>query len=126
VVGVVTAGGSLALAELIDGHGAALVGDFQAHYGLRLADIVYVWPPREVLALVEGLPDDGLLAAHQQGGDEHWREFLGWGSERHMFANLYDLTVRAAGEKKFSHPRPAVKKPDEGVPLMNLFRSKKT
>lgn len=118
-------GGSLALVELIEEHGSALVADFAHHYnGLRLANVVLEWSPREVLALVEGLPDDGLLAAHRQGGDQ-WREFLGWGADRHMFALWLDMYAQAhteKGKKAWTYPRPSSKpQPSQGVPFMQMF-----
>lgn len=116
-------GGSAALAELIDEHGSALVADFAAHYGLRLATVLFEWSPREVLALVEGLPDDGMFAAHHQGGDA-WRDYLGWGRDRHMRADQWDLGAAhaMAGSKKKppTYPRPAEKKKSQGTPLFAM------
>lgn len=82
------------------------------------------WSPREVLALVEGLPDTGLFAARLAGG-EQWREYIGWGKERHMAADVWDLLVAIntpKGKKPSKYPRPEAKKrPPEGVPLMQMF-----
>jgi hypothetical protein len=120
-------GGSLALAELIDEHGSAVAADFQAHYGLRLSDVLFEQSPREVLALVEGLVayEDSLYVAHDLGGDR-WPEFLGWGKTRHMLADhwdaMYAIAVGAAGSKKKppTYPRPNVKKPSAGTPLFAM------
>jgi hypothetical protein len=103
VDGFGSAGGSLALAELIDEHGSALVADFQAHYGLRLADVLFEWSPREVFALVEGYRTTAC-SPHHQGGDD-WREFLGWGKDRHMAADQWDLGAAHAmsGEEEAAH-----------------------
>ena len=122
-----TGGGSLALAELIDEHGPALVADFLSEYGVRLTDVLFDWSPREVLALVEGLPESGRFQAHLAGG-EKWREFVGWGQDRHLQANIWDLLVAInteKGKKVVKYPRPATKKPQEGVPLMSLFPRRK-
>lgn len=120
-------GGSLALAELIDEHGGVLVADFADHYGLRLADVLLEWSPSELLALVEGLPDGCRFHAHVAGGDK-WREFVGWGKDRHMFADWVDVFVKFNTDPKkraWSYPRPAVKAAaSSGVPLMSMFPSR--
>lgn len=123
-------GGSLILAELIDEHGAAIYSDFQAEYGLNLTDVLFCRSPRELLALVEDLQyRDGAFAASLLGG----AEFRGWGVDRHMLANLWDLTAvangveRGGGSKKPpTHPRPGEKKKSQGTPLTALFPSKTT
>jgi hypothetical protein len=121
-----TGGGSLALAELIDKHGTALVADFLSEYGVRLVDVVFEWPAREVLALVEGLPDNKVFAAYLAGGAK-WREFHGWGKDRHVAADRWDAAVSlafsTAGSKKKppTYPRPNVKKPaSSGTPLFAM------
>ena len=127
MVGVVPSGGSLALGELIDEHGSALAADFLSEYGVRLADVLFDWSPREVLALVEGLPGASRFQAHLAGG-EKWREFWGWDADRHLQANIWDLLVQintANGKKVVKYPRPAAKKASEGVPLMSLFPRRK-
>lgn len=119
-----TGGGSLYLGELIDEHGFALAADFLTEYGIRLADVLFVWSPREVLALVEVLPPAGRFQAHLAGG-EKWREWWGWGTDRHMLADLFNLHVQInteKGKKAFTYPRPAADKADEGVvPLMAMI-----
>jgi hypothetical protein len=120
-------GGSLALAELIDKHGAALVADFLSEYGVRLVDVVFEWPAREVLALVEGLPDNKMYAAYVRGGSK-WYEFRGWGKDRHMAADAWDLHVQIntqQGKKVVTYPRPGVKKSSEGTPFMSLVPRRK-
>lgn len=87
------AGGSGALAELIDEHGAALYCDFQSYYHLDLVEVVRERPARFVLALVEGLPDNENYAASVQGGPE----FRGWGVDRHLRANHIDVAAVAGG-----------------------------
>jgi hypothetical protein len=55
--------------------------------------------PYFVLLLVQRLPDDSLTAALRQGG----HQYLGWGTERYLQANLYDalnLNTRATGNWK--------------------------
>lgn len=120
-------GGSLTLAELIDEHGAALVSDFQSFYGLRLAEVVDVWSPREVLALVEGLPDDGMFAARLAGG-EKWREFIGWGKRQHQFADLWDViaanVMKGSKKKPPTYPRPNTSEPEE-MTMRDFLRTAK-
>lgn len=122
-----TSGGSLTLAELIDEHGPALFADLLSEYGVRLTDVLFDWSPREVFALVEGLPTSGRFQAHLAGGDR-WHEFWGWDADRHLQANIWDLLVAInteKGKKKATYPRPSVKKPQEGVPLMSMFPRRK-
>ena len=120
------AGGSLHLVELIDEHGPWLAGDLLSEFGIRLADILFDWSPREVLALVEVLPESGRFQAHLAGGDQ-WRDWHGWGVDRHLWANLYDLLSAAhtSKGKPTTYPRPAAKKATEGVPLMSMFPRRK-
>jgi hypothetical protein len=52
--------------------------------------------PAFVLLLVQRLPDDSYTHALARGGREHF----GWGTDRHMFADLYDAlnaNTRATG-----------------------------
>lgn len=115
-------GGSLALGELVDEHGPALVADFLSEYGIRLADILFVWSPREVLALVEGLPASGRFQAHLVGGDK-WHEFWGWDADRHLQANLWDLHVAVntpKGKKAEKYPRPTANKQAQGIPFLAM------
>lgn len=119
-------GGSVTLAELIDEHGGALVADFADHYGLRLAAVLFKWSPREVLALVEGLPDGCRFHAHVAGGAD-WRDFVGWDKGRHMFADWVDVYVQAhTPEKKkpWTYPRPGAKPVSAGTPLLSMFPSR--
>lgn len=136
MAGVDGAGGSLALAELIDGHGGELAHDFQAHYGLDLFEIVRDlcsgdarWRPGFALALIEQLPDDSAFAAAQMGGRDH----RGWGTDRHLQVLLFDalqmntfVTARAGGGKKAKQPppfpRPGVRSKSQGVPITALLR----
>jgi hypothetical protein len=118
-----TGGGSLALAELIDEHGDALLADFLEHYGVHLPDVLFEWPPRLLLSLaVEGLPFGCRLFAHMEGGSEGWRELHGWDKDRAMFADYYDLFAAAQSwkGKPPTYPRPGVKRPAQGTPLFAM------
>ena len=114
-------GGSLALGELIDKHGTALVSDFRRYHGVWLWDAIDEVPPRILLALVEGLPDTSAYAASTQGG----REYQGWGVDRHMAANLWDLLAAVNTDPKKrppQHPRPNKRKPT-GPTMRDLVRA---
>ena len=78
-------------------------------------------PPRILLGLVEDLPDEGALAAAVQGG----REFQGWGVDRHILANVWDLIAAANTDPKKKppqHPRPNKRKP-AGPSMRDLARA---
>lgn len=110
---------------MVDEHGPWLAADFLSEYGLRLADVLFEWSPREVLALVEVLPPEARLWAHMAGGDE-WRQHLGWGKDRHMAADWIDVYVEAhttQGKKAWKYPRPGAKQaqPQQGTPLMAMM-----
>ncbi|MCP3801856.1 hypothetical protein NLX83_21555 [Allokutzneria sp. A3M-2-11 16] len=102
------AGGSLALAALIDSHGGELIADFQAHYRLDLSDVLRPdsgLTPRRTLLLAEHLPSGSATVAALLGGPEH-RE---WSTLAHLLAALVDATQagnwqRGGGNGK--RPRP--------------------
>ena len=88
--------------------------------------------PALVLALVEGLPDDSWYYAALQGGDE----FLGWGRDRYMVADLFDALMFVArssgnlGKRKLpEYPRPKKMRPKKGkrsvADLYQLFTRKR-
>lgn len=62
-------------------------------------------PPKLVLPLIEGLPDNSMTHAMKNGG----LGFMGWGSERQMIAALYDavrdLTLVSGNWKKNKVPK---------------------
>lgn len=103
-------GGSLALRGLIDDHGDALVYDFRAHLGLHLPLVLAEgWDPSYVLTLIGGLPDtSAYIASVKAGGDEDgWRKFYGWGQDRMLAADHWDLDVAIgmAGNRRKKAPR---------------------
>lgn len=72
-----------------------------------------------VLALIQRLPDESMTVAMYKGGREKWQEHFGWGTDRHLAANLFDaiqINTRATGNwaKKAPDmpmtPRPKVEK----------------
>lgn len=123
-----TGGGSLSLAGLVDEHGPWLAADFLSEYGLRLADVLFEWSPREVLALVEVLPPEGRFWAHMSGG-EQWRQHLGWGKDRHMVADLFNLHVQInteKGKKAWTYPRPgSAPQQQQGTPFLAMVPRRK-
>lgn len=80
------AGGSEALAGLIDEYGEALVPDLLSEYGVDLRDLFdseNPLSPRWVLNLVVHLPIASAFVAKQRGG----QEFRGWDAERYALAD---------------------------------------
>lgn len=75
--------------------------------------------PRYWLSLIEWLPDTGALAAAIQGG----REFRGWGLDRYMAADRWDMHMAEVSGKKNSpqYPRPAEKKKAQHRTLRSMF-----
>jgi hypothetical protein len=65
-----------------------LLPDLQFYYGIDLLETIAGRgiPPSLVLLYVRRLPDDSMTHALMQGGTE----WLGWGTDRHMMAALYD------------------------------------
>lgn len=86
--------------------------------------------PAYVRALIERLPDDSMTSALIRGG-KRWREYFGWGMDRAIAANLYDMqsvTARAAGNwkkppkfKPMPRPWDASNEPKKPVTLEDLF-----
>lgn len=111
-------GGSGALRELIDEHGDALVYDFRAELGLHLPEVIVEgWDPSYLLTLIGGLPDTSCFVASVRAGDdpEGWRKFRGWGVDRQLAADHWDLAaalgVGGKGRKKPPrYPRPVKRK----------------
>ena len=111
-------GGSVALGELINAHGAALFVDFQREYGIDLFEIIESWiheespkvSPLKVYLLTEGLPMKSRLAASILGEDDA----AGWGRLEHILADVWDVlaaTAMAGSKKKPPvYPRPGSKK----------------
>lgn len=57
----------------------------------------------KVLRLISWLPDDGAFAASLRGG----HEFMGWGADRVLRAEHWDLASRLGfGKKAPQYPRP--------------------
>lgn len=89
--------------------------------------------PSLVLALVQRLPDTSMTVALASGG----RDFLGWGVDRHMAADLFDAlnaNTRATGNwgkgkapKIAPYPRPkttsatADKAPKKPVSVADIY-----
>jgi hypothetical protein len=110
MVGRPSCGGSLALRRVVDEHGDALVYDFRAELGLHLPDVLDEgWDPRYVLTLIGGLPDTSCYVASVRAGDDPdgWRKYRGWGQDRMLAADQWDLTAAAAmaGAKHKRAPR---------------------
>lgn len=85
---------------------------FQQVYGLNLRNITKPgagYTPREVLALVKGLPVESAFYSQVRGGPQ----FIGWNPDRYLLAALVDgvnsLTyafVQANSKRKAKKPDP--------------------
>ena len=92
--------------------------------------------PRRVLRLLSRLPDTSALAASMAadppkggGAPPAWRQMQGWGQDRHLLADLWDLTAAAAmagakGKKPPRYPRPQSRAGK--VPLSRLIPRRPT
>lgn len=82
-----TAGGSEALAGLIDEHGEALIPDLLEHYGVDLRDLFdeeNPLSPKWVLNLVVHLPVGSAFVAARRGG----QQFRDWDADRYALADI--------------------------------------
>lgn len=133
------AGGSRALAELIDKHGSALAFDFQHLFGVSLVDVIAdlcsgepATDPRYWLALIGELPADSAFAASFQGG----HEYRGWDMKTYLLASIFDAVqvntvsnARVAGAKKVKDPPPwprpgkKHKDPSGGTTMASIIKS---
>ncbi len=85
-------GGSFALGELIDEHGAALYRDFLLYYHIDLSEALRKgsrYAPRLLLSLIERLPEGSEFVAEQLGGREH----RDWDQTNHLLAAIYNAVV---------------------------------
>lgn len=112
MAGADAGGGSGVLASLIDKYGTALYRDLLFFYGIDLCETIEGSgvAPALVLGLVRGLPDDSMCHAREAGGDH----LLGWGTDRSMMANLYNLVTlqtTATGNWKKRPKLPTIEQP---------------
>lgn len=85
--GVEPAGGSSALASLIDKHGEVLIPDLLYHYGVDLKDLFHPekpLSPRYVLTLIMYLPLGSAFVAERRGG----QEFRDWDVSRYALIDV--------------------------------------
>jgi hypothetical protein len=138
VHGLGPAGGSAALEQLIEQHGAALVYDFRAYLGLNLWDVLFTTSPRLLLAWIEGLPEDSAFiasvreAAPYREPDPHAQyepDWRGWTRLHSMIADLFDavnLNTAATGNYKKRPtfepwPRPKKRRPKRVADIRRMF-----
>jgi hypothetical protein len=120
------AGGSVALAKLFDEFGEAITADFQSVYGLNIVrEIEQGMSPAQIIVLIRQLPLESRTVSARRGGDE----FLGWGVDRYMFAQLLDAVqmtthavVQSNSKKKVKAPKP-VYRPGKKPKVANPFRT---
>jgi hypothetical protein len=97
------------------------MADLKLYFGVQLKDVVDFpvseLSPREVLAYIRNLPPESATVAELRGGPE----FLGWGNDRYMMADLIDaireliyVQVASKSKKKPQPPKP-YERPDTRV-----------
>jgi len=87
VDGIYPAGGSTALAGLIDAHGEVLIPDLLSHYGVDIRDLFHPekpLSPRYVLTLIMYLPLGSAFVAERRGG----QEFRDWDISRYALVDV--------------------------------------
>jgi len=121
------AGGSIALAKLLDEFGEAILADLQSYYGLNLVrEMGQGLSPAQIIVLIRQLPLESRSVALRRGGED----FVGWGIDRYMFAQLIDavqMTTHAVAQsnskRKIKAPKP-VYRPGKKPKVANPFRTK--
>lgn len=105
------AGGSRALAELIDRYGEYLVPDLLNYYGVDLRQLFLPesrLSPRFVISLIKGLPIESAFVAERRGG----QQFRGWDESRYALV----ATVNAIRALQYTyvaaHSKTKPKTPD--------------
>lgn len=128
------AGGSSALAELIDKFGEQILADLQSEYGVNLVQALKPGgghSPKTILVLVRQLPPESRTTAAMRGGEQ----FNGWGVDRYLLTSVIDAInyntyalVASNSKKKPKEPQPAYRpsnKPQRGKDNeTNPFRQK--
>lgn len=121
------AGGSSALAGLIDKYGEVLVPDLLHYYGVDLRDIFDEDHPlsaRYILALVKYLPLESAFVAERRGG----QQFRGWGPL--MYAVVAAVNALRAIQHMYllahlakNSPKP---KAPEPYPIPDTYKQRKS
>ena len=83
------------------------------------------YSPREVLVMAMNLPVESVTMAHLRGGPE----FIGWGPDRYMLANVIDAVmanthafVSAHSKRRLKAPKPVWRPKDkQDTPKTNNF-----
>lgn len=122
------AGGSITLGRLFDEHGEAITADFQSVYGLNLVrEMGDGMSPAHIIVLIRQLPLESRTVGALRGGDE----FVGWGTDRYMFAQLLDAVqnttyavVASNSKRKPKAPKPFYRPRKGGRSSNNLFAQK--
>lgn len=122
---VVTGGGSLVLAGLIDQAGEALFQDFQDEYNLNLIHMIRDdVPPGEIILLIRGLKVGSRFVAVLRGSPE----FADWNVTTYQMATLIDAVnhvsyavVAANSKRKPKAPKPSFRPAKAGQKPKNAF-----
>lgn len=122
---VVTGGGSLILAGLIDQAGEAIFQDFQDVYRLNLIEMFRDdVPPGEILLLIRGLKVGSRFVAVLRGSPE----FTDWNVMTYQMATLIDAVnyvtysvIAANSKRKPKAPKPSFRPAKAGRKPTNAF-----
>lgn len=104
-------GGSVSLIVLIDKVGEAILYDFQHYLNLNLVECLRGddYSPVQLISLIRNLPLESRTVAALRGGEQ----FLGWGVDRYLMAQLIDsvnstayAVVASNSKRKPKAPKP--------------------
>lgn len=112
---------------MIETSGEELIADFQQTYGMNFARAVREEPPSRLLMLIRQLPLESRTIARLRGGEQ----FIGWGVDRYMMAQLIDsvnsvahISASANSKKKLKAPKPMTRPKKKAPKADNVFRQR--
>lgn len=125
--GVLTGGGSVVLASLIDQAGEALYQDFRSEYQIDFAKAVGgEMSPTEIILLIRGLGLGTRFVSQLQGGSQ----FVGWDTQAYQLATAIDAVnyttyavIAANSKRKPKEPKPSYRPQKETRRSTNMFRA---
>lgn len=121
--GGIRAGGSRALASLIEGNESVVFSDLLREYGVHLGGVVADPPtlsPSEALALIENLPEDSRTLALLRGMEDSY----GWTVDTYLTAALIDAVRENTYANMQVRTKKSLPKPEK-LPVPGVERKKK-